>query len=246
MFKRVFVIYLLGWLLIDICSFIVKKAGIAQFSFLLFVSSLLITYFIPQIIRILFRGKKYEGKHLNELWSFTNSLGIRLKDFFSIKSTGSNAYACGFGGNKIVVFHSTTLERHPYDELEGVVAHELGHYVNKDQVFYLVLVNIILLSTSYVNTTFFSSSTKSLLLISLLESTLLLPVVLLISQWRERLADKYAKKVLDDPEKFVRFFERMISEDERIGKKCSTNRNIFARFLRTHPLIHDRIKFLKS
>lgn len=246
MLKRVFVIYLLGWLLIDICSFIVKKAGIVQFSFLLFVSSFLIAYFIPQIIRILFRGKKYEGKHSRELLSFANLLGIRFKGFFSIKSTSSNVYACGFGGNKIVVFHSITLERHPYDELEGVVAHELGHYVHKDQVFYLVLVNIILISTSYVNVVFFAGSTTSLLLISLLESTLLLPVVLLISQWRERLADKYAKKVLDDPEKFIRFFERIMREDEGTGNKIPTKQNVFVRFLRTHPLIHDRIKFLKS
>ena len=122
-----------------------------------------------------------------------------------------------------------------------------GHYVNRDQLFYMLILDIILLSTSYINAILFSGAVLTVVFTSLVESALLLPVVLLICQWREHLADVFAKRILDDPGKFVRFFERMIREEEKgNGKKIPSNQNSLQRLLRTHPPIHDRIAFLKQ
>lgn len=46
----------------------------------------------------------------------------------SARSSHGNAYFTGFGANKRVVFFDTLLERLTPEEIEAVLAHELGHY----------------------------------------------------------------------------------------------------------------------
>jgi STE24 endopeptidase len=46
----------------------------------------------------------------------------------SLRSAHGNAYFTGFGKNKRVVFFDTLIERLTHAEIEGVLAHELGHY----------------------------------------------------------------------------------------------------------------------
>lgn len=46
----------------------------------------------------------------------------------SLRSAHGNAYFTGFGRNKRVVFFDTLMERLTHAEIEGVLAHELGHY----------------------------------------------------------------------------------------------------------------------
>ena len=45
----------------------------------------------------------------------------------SRRSSHGNAYFTGFGGQKRVVFFDTLIERLSPDEIEAVLAHELGH-----------------------------------------------------------------------------------------------------------------------
>ena len=46
----------------------------------------------------------------------------------SSRSSHGNAYFTGFGASKRVVFFDTLLERLNADEIESVLAHELGHF----------------------------------------------------------------------------------------------------------------------
>ncbi len=46
----------------------------------------------------------------------------------SLRSSHGNAYFTGFGSSKRVVFFDTLLERLGVDEIEAVLAHELGHF----------------------------------------------------------------------------------------------------------------------
>jgi STE24 endopeptidase len=46
----------------------------------------------------------------------------------SLRSSHGNAYFTGFGKTKRVVFFDTLVERLSPSEIEGVLAHELGHY----------------------------------------------------------------------------------------------------------------------
>jgi STE24 endopeptidase len=58
--------------------------------------------------------------------------GFRARGFFvmdgSRRSAHSNAYFTGFGKGKRVVFYDTLLQRLSGDEVEAVLAHELGHF----------------------------------------------------------------------------------------------------------------------
>jgi STE24 endopeptidase len=61
--------------------------------------------------------------------------GFRAKGFFvmdgSRRSAHANAYFTGFGAGKRVVFFDTLLQRLSGDEVEAVLAHELGHFAHR-------------------------------------------------------------------------------------------------------------------
>lgn len=57
---------------------------------------------------------------------FTSN-GIFVMDG-SARSTHGNAYFTGLGANKRIVFFDTLIDELAYDEIEAVLAHELGHF----------------------------------------------------------------------------------------------------------------------
>jgi len=57
----------------------------------------------------------------------------------SKRSSHGNAYFTGFGANKRIVFFDTLLERLSPDEIEAVLAHELGHFRKKHIVWRIAL-----------------------------------------------------------------------------------------------------------
>ena len=69
--------------------------------------------------------------------------GFRAKGFFvmdgSRRSAHANAYFTGFGAGKRVVFFDTLLQRLNGDEVEAVLAHELGHFAHRHIVKRVVL-----------------------------------------------------------------------------------------------------------
>lgn len=64
----------------------------------------------------------------------------------SARSSHGNAYFTGFGSSKRVVFFDTLLERLNVDEIEAVLAHELGHFKHK----HVIKSNIILFLISFL------------------------------------------------------------------------------------------------
>lgn len=57
----------------------------------------------------------------------------------SRRSSHGNAYFTGFGANKRVVFFDTLLERLDGDEIEAVLAHELGHFKRRHVIKRIVM-----------------------------------------------------------------------------------------------------------
>lgn len=57
----------------------------------------------------------------------------------STRSGHGNAYFTGFGKNKRVVFFDTLLEKLNADEIEAVLAHELGHFKHKHVIKRIVM-----------------------------------------------------------------------------------------------------------
>jgi STE24 endopeptidase len=67
--------------------------------------------------------------------SLLKKCGFKSQGLFvmdgSTRSSHGNAYFTGFGSSKRVVFFDTLLERLDADEIEAVLAHELGHFKHK-------------------------------------------------------------------------------------------------------------------
>ncbi len=76
-----------------------------------------------------------EGETLSRITQLLNRCGFSSNGIFVIdgskRSSHGNAYFSGFGRNKRIVFFDTLLKMLSDDELEAVLAHELGHFKKK-------------------------------------------------------------------------------------------------------------------
>ncbi len=76
-----------------------------------------------------------EGETLDRINSLLTRCGFNSNGIFVIdgskRSSHGNAYFSGFGRNKRIVFFDTLLKMLNNDELEAVLAHELGHFKKK-------------------------------------------------------------------------------------------------------------------
>ncbi|MDD4915070.1 MAG: M48 family metallopeptidase [Methylococcales bacterium] len=96
--------------------------------------SLLMSWLFPTVIAPLFNkftpmadgSLKLRIQNLLERCGF-NSQGIFIMDG-SRRSGHGNAYFTGLGNNKRIVFFDTLIDSLDEDELEAVLAHELGHF----------------------------------------------------------------------------------------------------------------------
>jgi len=99
--------------------------------------NLLILVLYPTVIAPLFN--KFEPLQDEQLKSRVTALmqrcGFSAKGLFvmdgSKRSAHANAYFTGFGTSKRVVFYDTLLARLSPEEVDAVLAHELGHFTHK-------------------------------------------------------------------------------------------------------------------
>lgn len=128
----------------------------------------------------------------------------------SARSSHGNAYFTGFGASKRVVFFDTLLERLNADEIEAVLAHELGHFRHHHVIkrialmFFVSFIGLALLGWLMNQDWFYSglgieqASNYMALLLFLLVSPvflfLLRPLMASYSRKNEFEADDYAAK----------------------------------------------------
>jgi len=131
----------------------------------------------------------------------------------STRSSHGNAYFTGFGSSKRVVFFDTLLERLDADEIEAVLAHELGHFKHRHVIkrialmFFVSFVGLALLGWLMQQPWFYSglgvtepSNYMALLLFLLVSPVflfLLRPLMASYSRKNEFEADEYAAKNAD-------------------------------------------------
>ena len=98
---------------------------------------LLLMWIFPTFIAPLFnKFQPLEDAALKErVTTFMQRCGFAAKGFFvmdgSRRSAHPNAYFTGLGNAKRVVFYGTLLKKLNVDEVEAVLAHELGHFQHK-------------------------------------------------------------------------------------------------------------------
>lgn len=73
-----------------------------------------------------------EGATKSRMEALLQKCGFESNGLFvmdaSKRSAHGNAYFTGFGKAKRIVFFDTLLEKHTLDEIESILAHELGHF----------------------------------------------------------------------------------------------------------------------
>ncbi len=96
--------------------------------------SLLMMWAWPTLIAPLFnRFQPLEDNALRQrIEALLDKCGFHSKGIFvmdgSTRSAHGNAYFSGLGNNKRIVFYDTLIEQLDADEIEAVLAHELGHF----------------------------------------------------------------------------------------------------------------------
>ncbi len=109
------------------------------------VFNVLLLWLFPTVIAPLFN--KFTPLNNPEMADRIHALAKRcnfsLKGLFvmdgSRRSAHGNAYFTGFGNNRRIVFFDTLLSRLNTDEIEAVLAHELGHFSHKHIIKRMVI-----------------------------------------------------------------------------------------------------------
>ena len=136
--KRLLLGFLLGAPLVLATIYLMEKAGVWWWAWAWLVwmgVSLALTWAAPRFIAPLFNkfspltdsGLRERVEQLLERCGFKAGGGVFVMDG-SRRSAHGNAYFTGIGRNKRIVFFDTLLSRIDGEEIEAVLAHELGHF----------------------------------------------------------------------------------------------------------------------
>ena len=224
---------------------------------LLFILSVLLARIVPIFILPLFY--KITPLEDDDLKSRINKLakdaGIKVQDVYkfnmSKNTKKANAAFTGIGKSKRILLGDTLLDNFSKNEIETVLAHELGHYKKKH-----IIKNIIIGTATSFFTLFFIaffydksvvwfnfisrtdiSALPLLSLWTMLIGILLTPIGNIISRKYEYEADEYAVTSTGKPGEFIVTLEKL--NDQNLGDK---DPNPFVEwFFYSHPSVKKRI-----
>lgn len=109
-------------------------------AFFWFLMSVVIAKFFPKIVLPLFYKVRPlpEGELKNRLLGLFGKYNVRIREImeldFSKKTAKANAMVSGIGSTKQIFLADTLVENFSPQEIESVLAHELGHYLRHDTV----------------------------------------------------------------------------------------------------------------
>jgi heat shock protein HtpX len=236
-----------------------------------------ISYFVSARAALAFNGAREIQKSDNpRLWRIVENLaiteGLPMPKVYIIEDSGLNAFATGRDPKHASVAITTGLLNALEDvELEGVMAHELGHIKNYDIrvsmiVFGLVAV-VSILADILLHMSFFGGRRDSeernsaLFLVLGLVAMILAPLVAAlvqasISRKREYLADATGAMTTRYPEGLARALEKIKSGGSSLQRQNTSTAHLFianplkgkslASLFSTHPPIDDRITKLRG
>ncbi len=136
-FKSALLVVAIGAPLLAVILWLMSRAGASWwiYAWLIWMAfNLLMIWAYPVFIAPLFnRFTPLEDAGLRErIETLLQRCGFHSRGVFVVdgsrRSSHGNAYFTGFGRNKRIVFFDTLLESLSADEVEAVLAHELGHF----------------------------------------------------------------------------------------------------------------------
>jgi heat shock protein HtpX len=197
--------------------------------------------------------------------------GLPMPKVYVIEDQSPNAFATGRDKNHAVVAVTTgllnILEK---NELEGVIAHELGHIGNKDMLLstvIVVLVGFVAILADYFRRSMFfggggdrDNKGGNILVIIGIVLSILAPlfvklIQLAISRKREYLADSSGALLTRYPEGLASALEKISKYGRPMQRQSKAIAHLYIsnplgvkamNLLSTHPPVEDRIKILRS
>jgi STE24 endopeptidase len=245
--------------------FVINTFGInwwLPFAVLMFLISVVLAQIVPILILPLFyKITPIENESLKErIVVLSRDAGLKVQNVFkfdmSKNTKKANAAFTGLGKTKRILLGDTLLENYTDDEIETVIAHELGHYKKKHIVknifigtvssfltfFLIAQLHRISLSWFGFNTITQISSLPLLALWGALIGLAQTPVSNFISRKFEYEADRYAIESTKKQEAFINTLEKLT--EQNLGDK--EPHPFVEWFFYSHPSIKNRVEAIKS
>jgi STE24 endopeptidase len=170
----------------------------------------------------------------------------------SRRTKSANAALTGIGNTRRIVLGDTLINEFTPDEIETVLAHELGHHVHKDIPFLIVsgafgtTLGLYLASLALNWAIGFFGFTgladvaalPALGIVLGVYGLVTMPVENAISRWRESMADDYALQSTGKTEAFASAFTRLANQN--LGEVDPEKWVVFLFY--THPPLGERIQ----
>jgi len=213
------------------------------------------------IIPLFFKYLPIDNEELRDrIFQLFKSCQVPLRDIYSInfssKTKKANAFFCGIGKSKRVVLSDTLISEFSIQEIEAVVAHELGHYIHKDVIKMLFINAVLIFFGLFLMNKFLMYALTHLGLIRI-DDIAFFPIILLgfiaFSLGTTPLLNAYSRSIERDADQFsiekTKNTNAFITMMEKLGEMnlAEFHPNRFVEiFFYDHPPISKRIKFAKN
>jgi len=205
---------------------------------------------------IFYKFEPLEDEDLRRrLTMLSERAGTRVRGVYrwklSEKSTKANAALTGLGSTRRIILADTLLDNYSGDEIEAVLAHELGHHVHRHilkSIFVQAAITlfgfwIANLALHYaVDHHMFEelsdfANLPLLVLVSSLISVLLMPLLNAYSRFNERQADQYAFESINSVGPFISSMRKLAGQN--LAEQ--TPSRWVEWLLQSHPAVSKRI-----
>jgi STE24 endopeptidase len=223
---------------------------------------ILLSIFFAQIAPVVLFPLFYKFKPLENdslrtrLLRLSDRAGTHVREVYewelSEKSKKANAALAGIGATRRIILADTLLQNYSDDEIESVLAHELGHHVHKHIMkgiavevvvsFFGFWITAEILRYAVDTRGMFESlhdfaNLPLLVLASTVMSFLLMPLMNAYSRSKEREADRYALKSIPDVAPFITSMNKLA--DQNMAEREPSR--FVEWFFHSHPAISKRI-----
>ena len=263
--KGILISGILGLIILEIIYWLLGVAPQTWWlwaALVMMVLTIILSNLAPVLIFPLFyKYQPLEDEELvNRLTRLAENAGTRVKGVYafdlSSKTVAANAALMGLGSTRRIVLGDTLINSFSTDEIETVLAHELGHHVHKDLLLGILVQSVLTLFgfwlanlvmrwgiATFGYTGLTDPATLPLLIIALsIFGLVTMPLGNAWSRWREVMADTYALATTQKPQAFINAMTRLANQNLAEAEPPA-----WVEFLlHSHPSIHKRVAMAEN